>query len=95
MPKTLEVLKDDIEIISARTIYEKEFPKKMNEWKMKAFLKITEKLEMQAITNIIALGDNQFEMEAAQKLHEQFNPEISFLKTVKFKENPGTGELTK
>jgi hypothetical protein len=34
-------------------------------------------------------------MEAAQKLHEQFNQEISFLKTVKFKENPGTGELTK
>ena len=67
----------------------------MNEWKMKAFLKITEKLEMQAITNIIALGDNQFEMEAAQKLHQQFNEEISFLKTVKFKENPGTGELTK
>jgi len=39
-------------------MYEKEFPKKMNEWKMKAFLKITENLEMQAITNIIALGDN-------------------------------------
>jgi len=70
MPRTLEVLKHDVEIISARTMYEKEFPNKMNEWKMNAFLKITEKLEMQAITNIIALGDNQFEMEAAQKLYE-------------------------
>ena len=30
----------------------------MNEWKMKAFLKITEMLEMRAVTNIIALGDN-------------------------------------
>jgi hypothetical protein len=46
MPKTLEVLSHDIEIISARTLYEKELPKKMHEWKIKAFLKITENLEM-------------------------------------------------
>ena len=64
MPITAKVIKN-IEIISARTKFENELPRQYQEWKNRAFLETKDKLEMNAITNIIALGDNIFEIEAA------------------------------
>ena len=72
MPLTCKVLKKDIEIISARTRFERELPRQYQEWKIRAFLETTQKLEMSAVTNIVALGDNIFEIEAAHKLYQQF-----------------------
>jgi len=71
MPKTANFLRNnmDIDIISARTRYEKAFPRQYQEWKIRAFLDVTKVLEMQAVTNIIALGDNVFEIEAAHRLY--------------------------
>ena len=69
MPLTAQILRKDIEIISARTKYERELPRQHQEWKDRAFLETTKKVEMQAVTNIIALGDNVFEIEAAHKLY--------------------------
>lgn len=71
MPKTAYFLKQnkDVEIISARTKYEKSLPRQYQEWKIRAFLDVTKMLEMQAVTNIIALGDNVFEIEAAHRLY--------------------------
>ena len=48
---------------------------------------------MQAVTNLIALGDNVFEIQAAHKLYQQF--QSAFIKTIKFRSGPSTGELTK
>lgn len=48
---------------------------------------------MQAVTNLVALGDNVFEIEAAHKLYQQF--QSAFIKTIKFRSAPTTGELTK
>lgn len=93
MPKTARVLRKDIEIISARTRYEKKYPRDYQEWKHQAFLECTDKLEMQAVTNLIALGDNVFEIQAAHKLYQQF--QSAFIKTIKFRSAPSTGELTK
>lgn len=70
MPLTARVLRRNVEIVSARTKYERELPRQYQEWKHKAFLETTEKLEMSAVTNIIALGDNIFEIEAAHKLYQ-------------------------
>ena len=47
---------------------------------------------MQAVTNLVALGDNVFEIEAAHKLYQQF--QSAFIKTIKFRSAPTTGELT-
>lgn len=69
MPITAKVLRKNVEIISARTRFEKELPRQYQEWKIRAFLDTTEKMEMDAITNIVALGDNIFEIEAAHKLY--------------------------
>lgn len=38
MPKTAKILRKDIEIISARTRYEKQCPRDYQEWKVRAFL---------------------------------------------------------
>lgn len=69
MPKTAKILRRNVEIISARTKFEQQFPRQYQEWKIRAFLECTQTLEMQAVTNIIALGDNVFEIEAAHKLY--------------------------
>ena len=95
MPRTADMLRlnPDIDIISARTKYERELPRQYQEWKIRAFLELTKNLEMQAVTNIIALGDNVFEIEAAHRLYHEFQD--AFIKTVKFRSSPTTSELTK
>ena len=50
-------------------------------------------MEEDAITNLIALGDNIFEIEAAYILGNQFKS--AFIKTVKFRQSPSTSELIK
>lgn len=69
MPKTARAIQSQVEVISARTKFEKQFPRDYQEWKIRAFLECTQKLEMQAVTNLIALGDNVFEIQAAHKLY--------------------------
>ena len=58
-------------------------------------MQVAEKLEMEAVTNIVALGDNVFEIEAAHLLHAQFKMTDAFIKTIKFRAQPTTGELSK
>ena len=40
------------------------------EWKIRAFLRLAEKMDQNKITNIIAIGDSQIEMDAASHLAE-------------------------
>mmetsp|Transcript_25533 Transcript_25533/g.28371 ORF Transcript_25533/g.28371 Transcript_25533/m.28371 type:complete len:88 (+) Transcript_25533:579-842(+) len=60
---------------------------------MKAFLKTQENMERGAITNLIALGDSQFEMDAVKHLGTKFPRAL--IKTVKFREIPTPDELVK
>lgn len=60
---------------------------------MKAFLKTQERMEKGAITNLVALGDSQFEMDAVKHLGMQFPRAL--IKTVKFREMPNPDELVK
>ena len=86
-------LKTDVTIISARARYEKLYPRNYQKWKVLAFLETRADMEAEAITNLIALGDNVFEIEAAQILGQQFKS--AFIKTVKFRQSPSTSELIK
>jgi hypothetical protein len=56
-------------------------------------LETQKELEEDAITNVVALGDNIFEIEAAYYLGAQFKH--AFIKTIKFRQNPSPNELTK
>ena len=86
-------MSSDVTIISARTKYEKLYPRNYQKWKVQAFLETRADMEDDAITNLIALGDNIFEIEAAYILGNQFNN--AFIKTVKFRQSPSTSELIK
>ena len=93
LPKVNKVLQSDITIISARTKYEKLYPKDYQKWKVEAFLETRADMEEEAVTNLIAIGDNDFEIQAAHILGKQF--ETAFIKTIKFRHAPNFTELTK
>lgn len=80
-------------MISARTKYEKLFPKNYQKWKVEAFMETRRDMDDHAITNLVALGDNNFEIEAAYILGGQYKN--AYIKTVKFRQSPSTGELIK
>jgi hypothetical protein len=93
LPKTFHELKPDVVVISARTKYETLYPKEYQKWKVEAFLETRANMDEDAITNVIALGDNMFEIEAAHILGSKFKS--SFIKTVKFRTSPSPNELIK
>ena len=57
-----------VKIISARSEYEDLYPGDSHEWKMQAFLQTLRDMDLNAITNLVALGDSNIEMEAAKHL---------------------------
>jgi hypothetical protein len=73
LPKTFEELQKDIVIISARTKFEKLYPKNYQKWKVEAFMETRRDLEDNALTNLIAMGDNMFEIEAAHQLGAKYS----------------------
>ena len=83
MPKTFIELQKDVKVISARAHYEKQFPRNYQKWKVEAFLETRADMEDEALTNLVALGDNIFEIEAAYILGAQYKN--SYIKTVKFR----------
>jgi len=94
MPKTLDVIvKNNIQIISARTRFQRRFPTDNHRWKQEAFLELKKKYDSNVITNLICLGDSNIEMDAAHIMAKQFSQVMT--KTVKFKENPQPEELLK
>lgn len=80
-------------VISARSNHQAECAGNIAEWKKRAFLQLGRQLPPDPITNLISVGDSNFELEAARLLGEQF--ELGFIKTVKLQERPTPEELLK
>jgi len=94
MPKTLEVIAEkNVQIISARTKFQRRFPTDNHRWKTEAFLELQRKYDPNVVTNLICLGDSNIEMDAAHIMAKQFSQVM--IKTVKFKEGPQPEELLK
>lgn len=68
LPLVAKELENDVTVISARTKYEKQFPHQYTEWKMRAFMEAQAEMDSDAITNIIAIGDSNIELQAAYHL---------------------------
>merc|ERR1712190_102371 len=92
VPGLLPVLQR-VRVISARTKYEPYYPGEFAKWKMQAFLEVQRQLDSQIITNLISLGDSNFEMDAVHVMGKEFA--LSLVKTIKFRENPSPEELLK
>ena len=93
--KNLKPLLKQINIISARTLYEQEFPSEPLTWKIKTFNDLTQKFNFEKclLTNIICIGDDNSEIIAAKKLADNF--ENCLVKTIKLRESPKLKELIK
>jgi len=84
-------LLNKIKIISARGLYENKYPNDFFAWKNKAFNDIIQNYEKNLPTNIVCLGDSEYEIKAANHLSEKFPN--GYLKTIKFREKPKINQL--
>ena len=91
-PKLFSLL-NNITIISARGKYSQLYPDDMHTWKILTFEEIADEFYENFPTNIICMGDNDIEIEAAELLVHKFNDPV--IKTVKFKEKPSFNDLKK
>eukprot|EP00928_Gymnodinium_smaydae_P034826 TRINITY_DN24596_c0_g1_i1.p1 TRINITY_DN24596_c0_g1~~TRINITY_DN24596_c0_g1_i1.p1 ORF type:complete len:453 (-),score=61.01 TRINITY_DN24596_c0_g1_i1:160-1371(-) len=89
MPELLPALQG-LKVISARHQKEQRFPE-IGAWKREVFLELQRELGEEAVTNLIAIGDSEFEMDAAYAV-EALCPR-AVVKTIKFQQNPSTADL--
>jgi hypothetical protein len=91
MPEVLPAL-EAVRVISARSEYEPAYPGEVAMWKLQAFLQIQRQLgDDQAITNVVSVGDSDFESDAAQAMSRQCARAL--LKTVRFAQRPTPQDL--
>lgn len=62
---------------------------------IQTFLDITKVMNSELVTNVIYMGDSFIEIEAGNKMREQFVRNQAFVKTIKFRESPKPEELNK
>ena len=93
-PNLMPIL-DKIKIISARELYQKEFPTEPMIWKVKTFNDLKKKFSFEkcVVSNIICIGDDNGEIIAAKKLGESFSN--CLVKTIKFRDKPNLTDLIK
>ena len=82
-----------IKVLSARSLFEKKFPNDNRMWKLSAFAEVGKLYEENKVTNLICLDDSDLEIEAGNKLSAMFVE--TFLKTVKFREEPKPEHIIK
>lgn len=85
-----------LRVLSARVDYEEMFPFDTFKWKEMAFQKLWREenfLDKAAILNLIAIGDSDYEMEAAKLFASQ--SDRCLVKLVKMRESPTFDELHK
>jgi hypothetical protein len=85
-----------LRVLSARVEYEELYPFDTYKWKEMAFLKLWREenfLDRAAILNLIAVGDSDYEMEAAKMFAQQ--SDRCLVKLIKMRENPTFDELYK
>lgn len=92
IPELLPTL-EKIRVISARSKHEEEYPNQVAQWKVQAFLDVQRQMDSQIITNLVSLGDSQFEMDATHIMGKEFA--VALVKTIKFHQHPCPEALLK
>lgn len=82
-----------IPIISAQSRYGKRFPSDIGQWKVQAFLDVQRQFDADVLTNLVALGDSEWEMDATRIMGKEFM--TALVKTIKFQEGPSAADLVK
>ena len=94
MPQVYKMIKKYIPLISARGEFEHQYPAQISEWKKAAFMSLWDiegLIDRDAITNLIVIGDAQYEMDAGKHFHK--SAEKCLAKQIKLQESPTAQEL--
>lgn len=91
-PQLIPVL-EEVHIVSARDQFEAAYPGDVAQWKIQAFLELSRSLDPGLVTNLIVIGDAEFEMDAAKAMSKKFDEVV--LKTIKLQPQPSLSELSK
>jgi hypothetical protein len=91
VPELLPAL-EHVDVISARSRHEPSCSD-IWQWKTRAFLDVQGQLDDEAVTNLLAVGDSDFEMNAVQVMGKKFSR--SLVKTIRFQANPSPHDLCK
>jgi len=92
VPGLLSVLQR-VPVISARSKYESRYPRDVSMWKINAFRDLQRELDLPVVTNLISVGDSNYEMDATQVMGKEFSEAL--VKTIKLRDNPSPEELLK
>jgi len=92
LPGLLPILQR-IPVVSARGRFAATYPDQVQQWKVQAFLDVQAKLDSEIITNLVSLGDSDFELDATLIMGSRFAEALT--KTIRFHENPTCEELMK
>lgn len=82
-----------VEIISARARHGEQYPDDIGMWKIQAFCELQKQLDLPVITNLVSMGDANYEMEATQIIGAEFSEAL--VKTIKMQEKPKAEVLLK
>jgi len=82
-----------IKIISARKLYENEYPNNQSFWKLATFINISKLYNKNILTNIMCFGDSNLEIEAINRISPLFKE--SYIKAIMFMQNPNILQLNK
>jgi len=85
VPELLPTLRQ-VRVISARDRFAPSYPDEVKQWKIQAFLEVQRQMDATPVTNLVVLGDADYEIEAARIMGDEF--ETGMVKTVKFRELP-------
>jgi hypothetical protein len=88
---SLVPLLQKVHVVSARSRYEAHYPNEVSKWKAETFLEVRRQLDSQVITNLVSLGDSEYEMDATQAMGREF--QHATIKLVKFAQCPSPEEL--
>ena len=92
LPNTKKIIKDRIDVISARDTYKESLPGRMHLWKRLIFEKLFHKNKAN-IMNIISIGDANYELHALINLYKKYDHGKRKLKSIKFMQNPSYDSL--
>jgi hypothetical protein len=93
LPNTKNLIKKNIEIISARDICQDKMSGQMDKWKKLIFKQLVSKYFINSSSEkIVSIGDANYEFNALVDLHDGFKKK-RFLKAIKFMDSPSYESL--
>lgn len=90
LPNTKKLIQSNINVISAREIYQEKYPDQMGQWKRLVFQNyVTDHFKTYPLQNIISIGDAEHEFNALVDLYNAHSVvKKRLLKTVRFMKDP-------